>query len=375
MSLHRFNLRSFICAAGASALLCGGGCATINTGNHLGVERVEHLADPPPAAPAVGPEGVVAPPPETQPPAELAKVSLPPYRIEPPDVLLINAIRLAPKAPYFIQPLDILQIVVLGTLPEAPIEGAYQVEPDGTVNLGPAYGSVKVAGLAVGEAAGAIDQQLRRVLQQPEVSVSLLQPAGQQQISGEHLVGPDGTVNLGIYGNVYVAGLTIDQARRTLEEHLSQHLEQPRIAVDVLAYNSKVFYVITEGAGLGDTVIRVPITGNETVLDAVAQVGGISRLSNKKKIWVARPAPSGTGCDQVLLVDWESITKGANTATNYQLLPGDRLFIAEDRLIAMDSMVSKIISPAERIFGFTLLGAQTIQVLQRFPEGITGNRF
>ena len=30
----------------------------------------------------------------------------------------------------------------------------------------------------------------------------------------------------------------------------------------------------------------------------------------------------------MLVVDWEGITKGANTTTNYQLLPGDRLFIA-----------------------------------------------
>ena len=184
------------------------------------------------------------------------------------------------------------------------------------------------------------------------------------------MVGPDGTVNLGVYGSVYVTGLTIDQARTTIEQHLAKHLELPSIAIDILSYNSKVYYVITEGAGFGDTVVRVPVTGNETVLDAVATIGGISRVSNRKKIWIARPAPATGGCDQVLVVDWEGITKGASTATNYQLLPGDRLFIAEDRLIAMDSAVSKMTAPFERMFGFTLLGAQTIQVLQRFPGGL-----
>ena len=229
---------------------------------------------------------------------------------------------------------------------------------------------MKIQGLAVGEAARAVEQQLNRVLQQPEVSVSLLQAAGQQEIAGEHLVARDGTVNLGVYGSVYVTGMTIQEARTTIERHLSQYLELPSIALDVLSYNSKVYYVITEGAGFGDTVIRVPVTGNETVLDAVATVGGISRLSNNKKIWIARPAPASDGCDQILVVDWEGITKGANTATNYQLLPGDRLFIAEDRMIAMDSAVAKLTAPFERMFGFTLLGAQTVQVLQRFPGGL-----
>ncbi len=359
----------------AAALLTTLGCTTLTTGNNLGVARDENLYPPPPYPTAVGNDGVLAPPPASQPPAELAKISLPAYRIEPPDVLLINAIRLAPKAPYFLQPLDILQIQVLGTLDEAPLSGTFQVEADGTVNLGPAYGLVKVQGLSVGEANRAIDEQLRRVLTQPEVSVSLLQPAGQQEISGEHLVGPDGTVNLGIYGSVYITGMTVEEARKTIEKHLEQYLELPSIALDIISYNSKVFYVITEGAGFGDQVFRVPVTGNETVLDAVSQIGGISRLSNKKKIWIARPAPASGACDQVLVVDWEGVTKGASTATNYQLLPGDRLFIAEDRLIAMDSLVAKVTSPFERIFGFSLLGGQTIQVLQRFPEGFSSRSF
>ena len=355
----------------AAALSVAGGCHTLTTGNHLGVARDEHLYPPPNTPTVVGHEGVLPPPPVNQPPSELAKISLPAYRVEPPDILLINAIRLAPKAPYFLQPLDILQINVLGTLPDAPISGTFQIEPDGTVNLGPAYGNVKVRSLAVGEASRAVEEHLRRVLRAPEVSVSLLQAAGQQEISGEHLVGPDGTVNLGVYGNIYITGMTIPEARAAIERHLSEHLELPSIALDVVSYNSKVYYVITEGAGFGDTVVRVPVTGNETVLDAVATIGGISRVANKKKIWIARPGPAAGGCDQVLVVDWEGITKGANTATNYQLLPGDRLFIAEDRLIAMDSAIAKMTAPFERLFGSTLLGAQTIQVLQRFPGGFS----
>ena len=133
---------------------------------------------------------------------------------------------------------------------------------------------------------------------------------------------------MGTYGTVYVAGLTIAEAKTAVEAQLSNYLEQPRVSVDVFAYNSKVYYVITEGAGLGDTVVRVPITGNETVLDALAQVNGLSRLSSKN-IWIARPTPGDVSCDQILPVSWTEITKGAATATNYQVMPGDRIFIAE----------------------------------------------
>ena len=310
-------------------------------------------------------DGTVA---EDRPPAELAKMSLPTYRIEPPDVLLINAISVAPPDPYFVNTLDILQIVVAGTLPEQPIAGTYQVEPSGMVNLGPSYGPVKLEGLTIDEATDAIRRHLNNTLQASEVSVTLLQPSGQQQIAGEHLVGPDGTVNLGIYGAVYVAGMTVEQARHAIEQQLSNDFSDPKVSVDVFAYNSKVYYIITEGAGFGDQLVRVPVTGNETVLDAIANIGGLSRLSSMN-IWISRPTPNCNGCDQILPVDWDAITRGANTCTNYQILPGDRIFLAEDRLTALDSLISKILNPFERVFGFSLLGGQTIQTLQRFPAG------
>lgn len=307
-------------------------------------------------------------------PSELRKTSLPTYVVEPPDILLIDAVKLIPKPPYRIQSLDVLQIVVVGTLLGQDIAGQFAVDPSGMVDLGPAYGKVRVGKLSVDEATQAIDKHLRRILREPEVSVVLSQSSGMQPVAGEYLVGPDGTVNLGTYGSVFVAGMTLAEVKDTIERHLGKTLQNPRISVDVFAYNSKVFYIISQGAGLGDGVTRVPITGNETVLDAIAQVNGLSRLSNKK-IWIARPVPGGRGCDQILPINWEEITAGASTASNYQILPGDRVFLAEDRFVATETFISKVTAPFERIFGFSLLSAQTIQTYNNFPLGNQGNNF
>lgn len=305
-------------------------------------------------------------------PSELCMTTLPTYMVEPPDVLLISAIKIVPKPPYLIEPLDILQIVVVGTLLGQDIQGQFAVDPSGMVDLGPAYGKVHVAGQSTDEATRTIDRFLRRILREPEVSVVLAQTSGQQQIAGEHLVGLDGTINLGSYGSVYVAGMTVAEVRDAVEKHLTKYLQEPVISVEVFSYQSKNYYIISQGAGLGDGVTRVPITGNETVLDAIAQVNGLSRLSSKK-IWIARPVPDGRGCDQILPVNWNEITAGANTATNYQILPGDRVFLAEDRFVATETFISKVTAPFERIAGFALLGAQTIQTFNRFPLGNQGS--
>jgi polysaccharide biosynthesis/export protein len=301
-------------------------------------------------------------------PRELDKVSLPPYVIEPPDILMINAIKVIPKPPHKIEVFDGLLIRVLGALPDQPIADAFAVDPDGTVDLGPSYGHVRVAGLTTEEAQSAIQQHLSQVLQAPQVSVSLAFTSGAQQIQGEHLVGPDGRVNLGTYGSVYVTGLTIDEARGAIEKQLSEYLDSPQVVVDIFAYNSKKFYVITQGAGFGDNVATAPITGNETVLDAVATIGGLSQLSSKK-IWIARPAPNGVGCEQILPVNWDDITQGASTATNYQLLPGDRLFIAQDSWLYFDRGLQKITAPFERLFGWVSLGTAMANRIDRFGLG------
>src|SRR6266536_2822053 len=58
-------------------------------------------------------------------PRELTKVVLPPYRIEPPDILQIDAIRVVPKSPYHLRMLDSLVIQVQNALPDAPIAGTF----------------------------------------------------------------------------------------------------------------------------------------------------------------------------------------------------------------------------------------------------------
>ena len=303
-------------------------------------------------------------------PRELAKTALPDYVIEPPDILLIEAIRVVPKPPYQIGPFDVVFVQVSGTIPDRPIDGPYTVEPDGTVNLGPPYGSVPVAGLTAEEAMTVIHRHLNQILENPIVFVQLAETAAAQQITGEHIVGPDGKVSLGTYGKIFIAGMTQEQARATIEGHLGQYLENPQVAVELYAYNSKVYYVVTQGAGFGDGLARFPITGNETVLDAIADINGLESVSSKR-IWLARPSPMG-GPDQVLPVDWRAITERGRTETNYQVMPGDRIFIAEDRLVAMDTYISKIISPFERMFGFVALGTRTVSGIRFFSQGGTG---
>jgi polysaccharide export outer membrane protein len=313
---------------------------------------------------------VLVVPPQSNAPRELAKVMLPRYVIEPPDILTIDAIRSIPKSPYQLRATDALNIRVLNTLEEAPINGVYVIDLGGYVDFGPPYGRVELRGRTVEESNKVVFDFLRQTLRDPVVAVSLASFGGTQQIAGQHLVGPDGTVTLGSYGSVVVAGLTLADAKLAIEQHLTQFLDSPEVAIDVFAYNSKVYYIITQGGGLGDNVVRIPLTGNETVLDAISYVNGLQSVSSKR-IWVARPVP---GCNEniVMPVDWCAVTGRGAASTNYQIMAGDRVFIAEDEMVAFDNHLAKLIAPFERIFGFTLLGTNTVSSLRFFHRGGSG---
>jgi polysaccharide export outer membrane protein len=331
---------------------------------------------PPPISvplPEMGKDGPSDPPPPPQPMAtELAKTTLPSYIIEPPDILFLDAVRIIPKPPYRIEPLDVLMIQVGETLPTQPIGATpYPVSPDGTVNLGFSYGMVRVAGLTLEQAAQNIRQHLRRTLTDPKVSVALAQFRGVQQTRGEHLVQPDGCISLGSYGCVHVTGLTVSQAKCVIEKHLSRWLLNPEISLSVAAFNSKVYYIILDGGGYGQQVFRLPITGNDTVLDAVSQINGLPPISSTRKIWVARPTPAKKGCYEILPVNWRVITEAGDTETNYQLFPGDRIYVKSNCLLHFNNRLTQFLNPINNMLGATLLGAGTYSLI-RFPNSAGG---
>jgi polysaccharide export outer membrane protein len=247
------------------------------------------------------PFGVHAPPPPVPAvPREFEKQSLPPYIVEPPDILLINA------------------------------------------------------------------------------SAAISLPT--QPLIGQHLVRPDGTINLGIYGSVYVAGLTLDQVQDVVASVLlARHAKKKdetgkaidmsvqdiklELQVDVLAYNSKVYYIITDGGGYGEQVYRISATGNETVLDALSQINGLPAVASKKRIWVARATPDHSP-PMILPVDWCGIVRNGSAATNYQIFPGDRIYVNSDAFIRTDSGLGKFLAPVERVLGTVLLGSSTVNSIR-----------
>lgn len=300
---------------------------------------------------------------DLEPPRELSMISLPAYRVEAPDVLQIEVLKLVPMPPYRIENYDLLMIRATGTILDAPINDYYLVDNEGLLDLGPSYGKLRIVGMTIDEAVAVTTQYLQQILREPLVSIQLARTGGTQQITGTYLVQQDGIINLRQYGVVEVSGKTLVEIRQEIEKQLSRYFDSPQITVDVAGYNSKMYFVIRENSITGEDVMRLPITGKETVLDAIGMVGGLTRVSSQR-VWIARPAPGNFGCEQILPIDYLAITRDGAAATNYQIMPGDRVFIAEDQLVATTHFISKVVTPINRLLGITQLGVLTTKGVQ-----------
>jgi protein involved in polysaccharide export with SLBB domain len=300
-------------------------------------------------------------------PREFEQTTMPPYVLEPPDVVAIEGISLVPKPPYKIRPLEQLTIrIISDVLPRLQLqEEPFTVELDGTVFLKNIYGRVMVANLTIEEATEAIEKQIGKVLEDPKVFVALASQRTAPQITGERLIGQDGTIDLGPYGAVMVAGLTLKEAKEAIELHLSQFVIEPEISLRIAGYNSKFYYVFFEGpSGGGLSMLKNPITGNENVLDALINAGGLPPTASMRKIYIARPSPLGRECDQILPVDLVAITKRGRPETNYQLLPHDRVYVRAQPIDAFNGRVGKASGVIEGFLGRILLYVSTVQFLQ-----------
>jgi polysaccharide export outer membrane protein len=170
------------------------------------------------------------------------------------------------------------------------------------------------------------------VIEPPDELEIAVKPAVADLSSGNFVVQADGEIDLGLLGQVYLAGLTLDQAETRIALHLATRYTgkppAPGYEVSVRlagATQSKFYYVL----GTVNTQGRFPVTGNETVLDAML-TAGLKSNSLPEKSYLVRPHPAG-GADQVLKVDWVGIKDRGDSLTNYQIFPGDRLVVPGTR--------------------------------------------
>ena len=144
---------------------------------------------------------------------------------------------------------------------------------------------------------------------------------GEPELSGAHQVTADGALRLPLVGSVEVDGLEPEQAQARIEEaYNARYLKNAQVSLIVKKYNSRRIYVLGQVKKPGN----YEYAPRMTVIGAIAQAGGTSRLAAPNRTVITRGKGDAQKRMQIPVSD---IQRGQ--AADVELAPGDTVFVPE----------------------------------------------
>lgn len=190
----------------------------------------------------------------------------------------------------------ILILITLAFAPLASAQGAYQIRPGDTLDIS--------------------------VLEDPNLNRSVL-------------VRPDGGISMPIAGNIQAAGNSITAVERAITERLASGFSvTPTVSVALTGVGQPVatgrsstfrVYFVGEVGTQGELRVR----RGTSVLQAIAQAGGLTQFAAEKRIQIRRTV---NGQESIYLFDYNAVQRGVGIKNNLPLRAGDIIVVPERRL-------------------------------------------
>jgi polysaccharide export outer membrane protein len=132
-------------------------------------------------------------------------------------------------------------------------------------------------------------------------------------------IGPDGFVSLPLLGDIHVAGETANQLAQLLTARLSTYVVSAQVTVSVVDIKSRQVYVTGQVGRPGGYPLVAPIS----VLQLIAQAGGLNTFANRKGILILRGSSGNT---QRMNFNYIKAIHG-DSKQNISLQPGDTVIV------------------------------------------------
>lgn len=140
------------------------------------------------------------------------------------------------------------------------------------------------------------------------------------EMSGDVTVRPDGRISLPVIGEIRAAGLKPTELQEQVRLAAGKFITDPNVVVVVRAINSRKIFV----TGLVTTPGGQSLVGPLTVMQAIAQAGGVTEYADSKNITILR---TENGQSTVLKFNYKAVSKGKNVEQNIVLKPGDTVVV------------------------------------------------
>jgi polysaccharide export outer membrane protein len=153
------------------------------------------------------------------------------------------------------------------------------------------------------------------------------------------IVLPDGQISLPLAGTIRVAGRSVAEVQADLASRLAPGFASPPtvfVTVSALAERPtggtaaapRTIDIFILGAA--NAPGKVQVSPGTTLLQAIAQAGGLSPFAAKKRIQLRRVDKAGN--EQIYKMDLDAIERGASSGGTTRLVAGDVIVIPQRKL-------------------------------------------
>ena len=203
--------------------------------------------------------------------------------------------------------------VILFLVIATAVAGLGQTAPQTPAAPPPAEAGAQAAAQPAGDAPAApVDPKTYVIGAQDHIAVRVWREG---ELSGTHVVRPDGKITLPLVGDIEAAGYTPEALTAKIAEILGKVLTKPEVMVSVVSVQSKRFFISGKVGRTG----AVPLVVPTTMLQALSSAG-MGEWAKKSKIIIMR----GT---QRIKFNYDEVIKGKKLEQNIFLQDGDHIFV------------------------------------------------
>ena len=161
---------------------------------------------------------------------------------------------------------------------------------------------------------------------------------GEEGLERTLMVMHNGSVSFPMVGEVKVAGLSTDEAAALIAEELRDYYTHP--VVTVILKSPSIPYVSVFGEVLRQGAVEYQ--RGLRVTDYIALAGGPTTAANLGKVRVARVQPVDPPLMMVETIDMNKVLNEGIMAKNYQLKPGDWVYVPKKFTINWNIVLSTL---------------------------------
>ena len=175
------------------------------------------------------------------------------------------------------------------------------------------------------------------------------------EFSGQYTINSEGKIEYKYVGDVIVSGLTKTEVKERLTQILSEYIIEPEVDVQIVAYLSKVFYVVGEVGRPGKFYMRGDTT---TVREALVDAALPTYSASTKKCRLI--TPNNTGKENYVEVNIYKLLYEGDLSCNLEMHPGDVLYVPATAIAKFIRVISPVTSAVGQTAGAAASGAALV---------------